>query len=68
MVSMMHAAAIFILMGMPFAHGFAAGEGLKVTPGQFDFGTVDEGKAAVVTVTVENAGSTRIEITNVRTS
>ena len=69
MVSMVRAAGVFVFFaGLPFARGVSMGEGLKVTPGQFDFGTVDEGNAAVVAATIENTGSTRVEITNVRTS
>jgi membrane protein YqaA with SNARE-associated domain len=64
MTLLIRAAAIFLL----FANGFSTGEVLKVAPDKFDFGAIEEGKAAVVTATIENTGSVRVEITNVRTS
>jgi hypothetical protein len=59
---------ITFLAGFIMAYGGDTGEVLKITPAQFDFGTVDEGNAATATATVENIGGTRVEITNVRTS
>ncbi len=65
----MLAAALFIFLpGAPSGSGMTAVEGLKLTPDQFDFGSVDEGQPATVTVTVENSGNSRIDITSVRTS
>jgi hypothetical protein len=45
-----------------------AATALKITPEQFDFGTVDEGKTATTTAVVQNTGGAAIEIVNVRTS
>ena len=41
---------------------------LRITPEEYDFGTINEGDPAIVTATVENVGSASVEITNVRTS
>jgi hypothetical protein len=54
--------------GLSLAYGQEAGKILRITPEQFDFGTVEEGGAATVTAVVHNTGGTRIEITNVRTN
>jgi hypothetical protein len=54
--------------GLFFAYGQEAGAILKIMPEQFDFGTVDEGKAAAVTAVVHNTGRMRIDITSVRTN
>lgn len=54
--------------GLSLAYGQEAGKILKITPEQFDFGIVEEGRAATVTVEVHNTGSAGIEITNVRTN
>jgi hypothetical protein len=62
------AGAWMLIVGLTLAYGNPAGEILKATPEQFDFGTVAEGKPAVVTTSVQNIGSTPVEITNVRTS
>jgi hypothetical protein len=59
---------IVLFAALSGVHGEETGKILKITPEQFDFGTVDEGKAAVATATVENIGGTKIEITNVRTN
>ena len=56
------ALAIFLIQGMAFA------DVLKATPSHFDFGTLNEGDPAEVTVEIENTGSAPVEITNVRTS
>jgi hypothetical protein len=58
----MLAGAIFL------AYGQEAEKILRVTPEQFDFGIVEEGKAATIMAEVHNASRTRIEITNVRTN
>ncbi len=39
-----------------------------VTPEEFDFGTIEEGKAATVTATVENVADMTVDIKNVRTN
>ena len=48
--------------------GVSAGAVLKATPEHYEFGTIDEGTPAAVTVEIENTGSAPVEITNVRTS
>jgi len=50
------------------AQGISMGQVLKATPDHFDFGTLNEGSPAAVTVEIENTGSEPVEITNVRTS
>jgi hypothetical protein len=50
------------------AQGISMGQVLKATPDHFDFGALDEGSPAAVTVEIENTGSEPVEITNVRTS
>jgi hypothetical protein len=59
---------IMLVGGIPLACGQDAGRILKISPEQFDFGTVDEGIAATVNTVVHNTGSTKMEITNVRTN
>ena len=46
----------------------AYGATLTATPDHAEFGTIDEGVNAVVTVVVENTGRMQVEITNVQTS
>jgi hypothetical protein len=50
------------------AYGSEGPEILKATPDHHDFGTIDEGQPAAITVVVQNVGSTPVEITNVKTS
>lgn len=50
------------------AQGIALGSALKATPDFHDFGTINEGDPAAITVEVENVGDRPVEITNVRTS
>jgi hypothetical protein len=50
------------------AQGIARAEALKATPDHFDFGTLNEGDPAKITVEIENTSDTPVEITNVRTS
>ncbi len=57
-----------LMIGISVASEDSAGEFLKATPGQFDAGTVPEGKKVEVTTTIQNVGTTKVEITNVRTS
>jgi hypothetical protein len=54
--------------GLSLAYGQEAGKILKLTPEQFDFGVVEEGRAATAAAVVHNTGNTKIEITNVRTN
>ena len=51
-----------------FGASLAFGATLTATPDHNDFGTIDEGINAVITIVVENTGSSRVEITNVQTS
>jgi hypothetical protein len=57
-----------LVIGLSLAYGDSAGEILKATPEQFDAGTVAEGKTIEVTTSIQNIGSTMVEITNVMTS
>jgi len=57
-----------LIIGLFLAYGNAAGEILKATPEQFDAGTVKEGETIVATASIQNMGSTPVEITNVKTS
>ena len=57
-----------LMIGLSLASDDSRGEFLKATPGQFDAGTVAEGKKVEVTSTIQNTGNTQVEITNVRTS
>lgn len=57
-----------LIVGLSLAFDSPAGEILKATPEQFDAGTVAEGKTVEVTTSVQNVGTTPVEITNVRTS
>jgi hypothetical protein len=56
------------MIGLSLAYGDEGGELLKATPDHYEFGTIDEGQAAVVTAVIQNIGSAPVEITNVRTS
>jgi hypothetical protein len=60
--------AIILFGGLCFVYAEEALKTLRITPEQFDFGTIEEGKAAIATAVVHNIGTTRIEITNVRTN
>jgi hypothetical protein len=57
-----------LIIGLSLACGNSTAEILKATPEQFDAGTVAEGKTIEVTTSIQNIGSTPVEITNVRTS
>ena len=57
-----------LMIGLSPASDNSTAELLKATPGQFDAGTVAEGKDVEVTTTIQNVGTARVEITNVRTS
>jgi hypothetical protein len=56
------------LMGLSFVCGSSAEELLKATPDQLNVGNVPEGKTVEVTSSIQNMGSTPIEITGVKTS
>ena len=63
------AASLFLgLALLSLASGSAVAAGLTATPDHTDFGTIDEGVNAVITVIIENTGSSTVEITNVQTS
>jgi len=51
-----------------FAMSPALGATLTATPDHAEFGTIDEGVNAVITVVIENTGKSQVEITNVQTS
>jgi hypothetical protein len=57
-----------LMLGLSVASDGPSGVGLKATPDHFEAGTVPEGKKVEVTATIQNTGSTPVEITNVRTS
>ncbi len=57
-----------LMIGLSIAADDETGEFIKATPGQFDAGTVAEGKKVEVTTIIQNVGKTQVEITNVRTS
>lgn len=57
-----------LLCGALPVHAAEQKNSLKITPEQFDFGTVDEGAPAIATAVVENRSGVDIEITNVRTN
>ena len=44
------------------------GATLTATPDHTEFGTIDEGVNAAVTVIIENTGKTQVEISNIQTS
>ena len=48
--------------------GFSQNEFLKAVPDMVDFGTIEEGDPAAITVTVQNTGTAPVEITGVRTN
>ena len=57
-----------LFLGLSMTGGSAVAAGLTATPDHTEFGTIDEGVNAVITVIIENTGSTMVEITNVQTS
>ncbi len=57
-----------LLIGLTFAYGNPADVILKATPEHFDAGTVPEGNTVEVTSSIQNIGSTPVEITSVKTS
>jgi len=62
-------AKAFLLAGVfIFVMSTAYGATLTATPDHAEFGTIDEGVNAIVTVVIENKGSSQVEITNVQTS
>jgi hypothetical protein len=56
-------AGVFLFVMSP-----AYGATLTATPDHTEFGTIDEGINAVVTIVIENTGKAQVEITNVQTS
>jgi len=63
------AATALMWLGMfLFVMSPAYGATLTATPDHAEIGTIDEGVNAVVTVIIENTGSSQVEITNVQTS
>ena len=53
-----------ILLAMSPAYGAT----ITATPDHVEFGTIDEGVNAYVTVVIENTGKSQVEITNIQTS
>jgi hypothetical protein len=68
MLTTVKCAAVAITLTLFLVQGFAGGEALKATPDHFDFGTINEGDPAAITVEIENVSDAPVEITNVRTS
>ena len=62
------AKALLWALTLLFAIYPSFGATLTATPDHSEFGTIDEGINAVVTVVIENTGSAQVEITNVQTS
>ena len=56
-----------LLLGLSGAAA-AAEAIIRAVPAEFDFGTIDEGDPAEVTVSLENISAQTVEITNVRTN
>jgi hypothetical protein len=56
------------VIGLPLAYSHESGEILTANPNLYEFGIIDEGQPAVITVVIRNVGSAPVEITNVRTS
>jgi hypothetical protein len=61
-------AICLLIFGLSLAYGDESAQILKATPDHHDFGTIDEGQPAAITVVIQNIGSTPVEITNVKTS
>jgi hypothetical protein len=61
-------AICLLIAGLSMAYGSEGPEILKATPDFHDFGTIDEGQPAAITVVIQNVGSMPVEITNVKTS
>ena len=62
------AKALLLAGAFLFVISPAYGATLTATPDHAEFGTIDEGINAAVTVVIENTGSSQVEITNVQTS
>jgi hypothetical protein len=62
------AKALLLAGALIFVMSPAYGTTLTATPDHAEFGTIDEGVNAVVTVVIENKGGSQVEITNVQTS
>jgi hypothetical protein len=59
---------LIFFIGIPIARGVPGEEVLRVTPGQFESGVVEEGQVITATATIENRRNSAVEITNVRTN
>jgi hypothetical protein len=60
---------IFILLlGFAGAAPAAGEEIIRAVPAEYDFGILEEGDPAVITVILENISTRPVEITNVRTN
>ena len=58
----------FVILACVSLNGFSENGFLKAVPDMVDFGTIEEGNPAAVTVTVQNTGTMAVEIINVRTN
>lgn len=61
-------AVLYVSFALLMVQGIASGAALKATPDHFDFGELNEGDPAQITVEIENISDAPVEITNVRTS
>lgn len=61
-------AVFLIVFVLAVAQGTALAGALKATPEHFEFGDLNEGEPAKITVEVKNTSGALVEITNVRTS
>jgi len=57
--------AIFLCVSL---NGFSENEFLRASVDVIDFGAIEEGEPAAATVTIQNTGTTPVEITNIRTN
>ncbi len=61
-------AICLVLVGLSLAYGSEGPQIIQATPDFHDFGTIDEGQPAAITVVIQNIGRMPVEITNVKTS
>lgn len=67
-VPVIAAAGVIVIFACFLVYAGETQQVLRITPEEYDFGTINEGDPAIVTATVQNVGSASVEITNVRTS
>jgi hypothetical protein len=61
-------AICLLIVGLSMAYGSEGPAIIRATPDFHDFGTINEGQPAAITVIIQNVGSAPVEITNVKTS